>query len=78
VINGYFPQGESRDHPVKFPNKRHFYRDLMRLLKEAYDPNRHIMVMGDFNISPEDKDIGPRIPSILSPRLGSRSKPFER
>ena len=58
VINGYFPQGESRDHPVKFPNKRHFYRDLMRLLKEAYDPNRHIMVMGDFNISPEDKDIG--------------------
>ncbi len=22
VINGYFPQGESRDHPTKFPAKR--------------------------------------------------------
>ena len=21
IMNGYFPQGESRDHPVKFPNK---------------------------------------------------------
>ncbi|VDZ79294.1 exodeoxyribonuclease III [Salmonella bongori] len=24
VINGYFPQGESRDHPLKFPQKRSF------------------------------------------------------
>ena len=22
IVNGYFPQGESRDHPVKFPAKR--------------------------------------------------------
>ena len=28
VINGYFPQGESRDHPTKFPNKKKFYEDL--------------------------------------------------
>ena len=24
VINGYYPQGESRDHPTKFPHKRQF------------------------------------------------------
>ncbi|KXS52343.1 MAG: exodeoxyribonuclease III, partial [Marinobacter sp. T13-3] len=29
VINGYFPQGENRDHPVKFPAKEKFYADLM-------------------------------------------------
>ena len=29
VINGYFPQGESRTHDTKFPNKRRFYEDLM-------------------------------------------------
>ena len=28
VINGYFPQGESRDHPTKFPGKARFYEDL--------------------------------------------------
>ncbi|MBQ0813009.1 MAG: endonuclease/exonuclease/phosphatase family protein, partial [Marinobacter sp.] len=29
VINGYFPQGESRSHPIKFPAKEKFYADLM-------------------------------------------------
>ena len=28
VYNGYFPQGESREHPTKFPNKQKFYADL--------------------------------------------------
>ena len=28
VINGYFPQGESREHPTKFPAKQKFYADL--------------------------------------------------
>ena len=27
VINGYFPQGESRAHPTKFPAKEKFYAD---------------------------------------------------
>ena len=34
VINGYFPQGESRDHPVKFPAKAKFYRDLQDYLEQ--------------------------------------------
>ncbi|PMR71475.1 exodeoxyribonuclease III [Halomonas heilongjiangensis] len=58
VWNGYFPQGENVDHPVKFPNKREFYARLKRLLEEDHRPDERLVVMGDFNISPEDIDIG--------------------
>ena len=58
VINGYFPQGESRDHPVKFPAKEKFYQDLMAYLNTECDPSQQIAVIGDFNISPTDLDIG--------------------
>ena len=58
VINGYFPQGESRDHPVKFPAKEKFYGDLMAYLDDLRQSGGHVVVMGDMNISPTDKDIG--------------------
>ncbi len=58
VLNGYFPQGESRDHPVKFPNKRRFYSDLLDHLNTHHTPGDQLIVMGDMNISPEDIDIG--------------------
>lgn len=58
VINGYFPQGENRDHPVKFPAKEKFYQDLMRLIDELQRDGGHLVVMGDMNISPTDRDIG--------------------
>lgn len=58
MLNGYFPQGENRDHPVKFPAKTRFYADLQRLLEEQYRPDQPLVVMGDFNISPQDCDIG--------------------
>ncbi|MDX1692660.1 MAG: exodeoxyribonuclease III [Ketobacteraceae bacterium] len=58
VINGYFPQGESRDHPVKFPNKEKFYQDLQNLLETSYQPDDWLIVMGDMNISRVDNDIG--------------------
>ena len=58
VINGYFPQGESREHPVKFPGKQRFYQDLMRYLDETASPGEPLVVMGDLNISPTDLDIG--------------------
>lgn len=58
VMNGYFPQGESRDHPLKFPAKQRFYADLQQLLVERFDPSQALVVMGDINISPEDIDIG--------------------
>ena len=58
VMNGYFPQGESRDHPVKFPAKQRFYADLQDLLETRFQPDQQLIVMGDINISPEDCDIG--------------------
>ena len=58
VFNGYFPQGESRDHPTKFPNKEKFYQDLQHLLETEFSPQDWVIVMGDMNISRVDNDIG--------------------
>ena len=58
VLNGYFPQGESRDHPVKFPAKERFYADLQHYLATCCDPKTPLVLMGDFNVAPVDLDIG--------------------
>ncbi len=58
VYNGYFPQGEARDHPVKFPSKQKFYRDLHAFLRQRHHSGQRVVVMGDFNIAPDDRDIG--------------------
>jgi len=58
VINGYFPQGESRDHPEKFPAKRRFYADLLTYLQRSHSPEEYLVVLGDMNIAPQDGDIG--------------------
>lgn len=58
VINGYFPQGESRDHPTKFPAKKRFYQDLISQLTNREDPDELLLVVGDVNIAFGDDDIG--------------------
>jgi len=58
VINGYFPQGESRDHPTKFPAKEKFYRDLQTWLEQNMLADKPVLIMGDMNISSTDLDIG--------------------
>ena len=58
IMNGYFPQGESRDHPTKFPAKQRFYSDLQQLLESQFSNEQPLVVMGDINISPQDCDIG--------------------
>lgn len=58
VINGYFPQGESRDHPTKFPDKRRFYADMAAYLRDAFAPDDNLVVLGDMNVAPLDADIG--------------------
>lgn len=58
VINGYFPQGESRDHPVKFPHKRAFYDQLSNWLEKDFSPEQNLLLIGDMNIAPSDLDIG--------------------
>lgn len=57
VVNGYFPQGESRDHDTKYPAKEKFYVDLMAYLQD-HTPTEQMLVIGDFNIAPVDQDIG--------------------
>lgn len=58
VINGYFPQGESREHPTKFSAKQKFYADLQRYLEQDHNAQNPVIIMGDMNISPSDLDIG--------------------
>lgn len=58
VLNGYFPQGDNIAHETKFPYKRQFYQDLMGYLSANHQPDDHLVVMGDVNISPIDLDIG--------------------
>lgn len=58
VLNGYFPQGENVEHPVKFPAKEKFYADLQTHLETHHSPDEPLIVMGDINISPTDADIG--------------------
>jgi exodeoxyribonuclease-3 len=58
VLNGYFPQGESRDHELKFMAKSKFYRDLLEHLQQHYDPQQALIIMGDMNVAPLELDIG--------------------
>lgn len=58
LLNGYFPQGENRSHPVKFPAKEKFYADLYQYLQTYHQPDDYLAVIGDINISPLDLDIG--------------------
>ena len=58
IYNGYFPQGEARDHPVKFPAKQKYYEDLNAFLGDRHNAQQKVVVMGDYNIAPDDKDIG--------------------
>lgn len=58
IMNGYFPQGESKSHPIKFPAKQKFYADLQHFLEIDDKATEPMIIMGDFNISPQDCDIG--------------------
>ena len=58
IFNGYFPQGESRSHDKKFPCKEKFYADLIDHLKNTYQPDDYLLVIGDMNVAPLDIDIG--------------------
>jgi exodeoxyribonuclease-3 len=58
VYNGYFPQGEKREHPIKFPAKEQFYADLTCLLESRTTPEDMCVVVGDMNVAPADADVG--------------------
>ncbi|MGB1327743.1 MAG: exodeoxyribonuclease III [Porticoccaceae bacterium] len=58
LINGYFPQGEGRAHPVKFPAKQKFYADLLDYLNKHFTADDAVVVMGDMNVAHTDADVG--------------------
>jgi len=58
LINGYFPQGEGRAHPVKFPAKQKFYADLLAYLASNFSAEDAVVVMGDMNVAHKDMDVG--------------------
>lgn len=58
VLNGYFPQGENRNHETKFPMKQAFYADLNTYIDSLRAEGRELILMGDMNISPSDNDVG--------------------
>ncbi len=58
VLNGYFPQGERRDHPQKFPAKARFFTKLHAFIRHHFSPEDRLLVLGDFNVAPEERDIG--------------------
>ncbi len=57
VLNGYYPQGEARAHPVKFPAKQQFYEDLLKFLQERCSPDSLLIAVGDMNVAPDDIDV---------------------
>lgn len=58
VLDAYFPNGENRAHETKFPGKQRFYARITAFLQANYTPDRPLLLMGDFNVSPADVDIG--------------------
>ncbi len=58
LINGYFPQGEGRAHPVKFPAKQKFYADLLCYLNSEFSNEDAVVIMGDMNVAHTDADVG--------------------
>ena len=58
VVDAYFPQGESRQHAVKFLAKERFYQDIGAFLKNGFNVGDGLIVMGDANVALRDEDIG--------------------
>ncbi|QJC35583.1 exodeoxyribonuclease III [Enterobacteriaceae endosymbiont of Donacia sparganii] len=58
IINCYFPQGDNQNNYIKFEYKINFFKHLYSYLKKNLNPNNHIIIMGDINISITDLDIG--------------------
>ena len=58
ILNGYFPQGENRNHEIKFPKKVKYYKDLRSHIRNLQKSSSNIIVMGDFNVAPSEMDIG--------------------
>ena len=76
IMNGYFPQGESIHHETKFPKKIKYYADLKKHIMDLQKKQENLIVMGDFNVAPEDIDIG-ILPESINRWLKSGKTSFQ-
>jgi len=56
VVNGYFPNGQAPDSD-KFQYKMRWLQALRDWLRSELAAHPQLVVMGDFNIAPEDRDV---------------------
>src|SRR5438552_6062637 len=56
VINVYIPNGQAVGSE-KYRFKLEWLKRLRGLLDASFDPNRPVVLCGDFNVAPEDRDV---------------------
>ena len=56
VVNIYVPNGSAPDSP-KFVYKLEFIRQLHSYLKHHHEPRELLVLVGDFNVAPEARDV---------------------
>jgi exodeoxyribonuclease-3 len=56
IVNAYIPNGFQPDSP-KFVYKLEFIRELRRYLERLHTPGDPLVLVGDFNIAPEARDV---------------------
>ncbi|OCC15422.1 Exodeoxyribonuclease III [Dissulfuribacter thermophilus] len=56
LINVYVPQGREIDHP-NFKKKLEWFRRLLDHLKNHHSPSQPLLILGDFNVAPEERDV---------------------
>ena len=56
VINVYIPNGQSVGSE-KYRFKLEWLRRLREFLDQSYDPSSQVLICGDFNVAPEDRDV---------------------
>ena len=56
IVNVYVPNG-SQVGSEKFVYKLDWLERLSRFLQETWNPRQEVLVCGDFNIAPEDRDV---------------------
>lgn len=56
IVNLYCPNGNEVGSE-KYSYKLYWYRRLRKLLDSTMDPNTEVLLCGDFNVAPEDRDV---------------------
>jgi exodeoxyribonuclease-3 len=67
IVNAYIPNGYQPDSP-KFAYKLEFIRELRSYLENLHTPVEPLVLVGDFNIAPEARDVYD--PEVMDGQIG--------